>query len=110
MIQKNEYLQALVIINEYKKQLLTELKNIPCTLEDRRDLYLIDADISTRLLNTLRCAKRTDTNKYYDLHKDMVSELAYLSLKEFQKNRNVGNKTIQELIGFCKVNNITLLP
>jgi DNA-directed RNA polymerase alpha subunit len=66
-----------------------------------------DCDFSTRLYNNLKWYFDMDWNDFKNVP---ISVLCKISLSEFYKKRNVGKRSIDELVKFCSDKGITLRP
>lgn len=102
MISRNEFLSALKIINDYKKQLKDELDSIndhtaviPNHLFISKDTPIRDINISPRLLNVL--INNRDKLSVLGLSiNSPVSLLLGISFAKLLECKNIGDKTADE--------------
>ena len=102
MISREEFLLALKIVNDYKKQLKDELDSIndqiaaiPNHLIINKDTPIRDINISNRLLNVL--INNRDKLLVPGLTVDSpVSELSGISFAKLLECKNLGDKTAKE--------------
>lgn len=105
-ITKDQFLQALETLNQYKKQLdesivlaQKELDSLPRFLGVTHEMELGDTKLSVRLYNILR--------HYHGIRQ--IGDLKNLSKLEFIQTPFVGVKAIEELEELCLFANIEMM-
>lgn len=100
MVSYEEFLKALQVINEYKKQVETDYERLKNHSKSKniffevptKETLIIDADISIRALNLLH-ANGFREKKIGDFENYTINDLC--------KIRNMGMKTINEIKELC---------
>lgn len=102
----NQYVEALKLIEDYKKQ-CSERSDIceeeTVTMEINNSIYfnLYKADLTVRTLNGIRAYLKEEFNERWpDLYKVEVEKIVKIDLFEFLKYRNVGITSITNFIDF----------
>lgn len=94
-ITKKQYLEALHVIELYRKQLEQELKEVEELMQPEvkviytEDTYLDETDISMRLLRCTRYALNKKRPQFKDLKNLRESKVL--------RWRNIGHKSVKEL-------------
>jgi len=111
MITKEEFLNALDLVNRYKIQMETEIKFVEKQIQDNRlnnvgitkDTLIPDINMSVRTLNILRFGVayiprfshlKQGSRFEFDIK---ISELESLTKTEILGLRNSGKKTLEEI-------------
>ena len=115
MITYNEFQKALKIVNEYKTQLETHLKEVTKEVNSigksanvNAEMNLRDTDCSVRLFNIIMSNRDKLGIDCNDEIK--ISELSKISISKYLKCRNAGKSTLQELKELCFYAGISLQP
>ena len=102
MISRKEFLSALKIVNDYKKQLKYELDSIndhtaaiPNPIFISNDTLIQDINISSRLMNVL-INNRDKLEVSYLTIDSPVSLLSSISYAKLLECKNLGDKTANE--------------
>ena len=96
MIKHDQYLRALDIINEYKIQCEIAINTINSINKIENEL-IRNTDLSERAKQCLRMIGGQFMK---------VGDLSVLTEFIIRNHRGIGRKTSQEIIDFCKKNNI----
>jgi hypothetical protein len=115
MITYNEFQKALKIVNEYKTQLETHLKEVTKEVNSigksanvNAEIKFFNADCSVRLKNNIMSNRE---KLGIDCNDEMkISELSKISISKYLKCRNAGKSTLQELKELCFYAGISLQP
>ena len=111
MITKEEFLKALNIINDYKKQVSEEFEYVKKQIENKNfsmmviteESFLIDINLSVRSLNVLHSLSyKSDKFKHLNIPLQRRSPYKikdFLTLKksDLYMCQNTGQKTIEEI-------------
>jgi hypothetical protein len=102
MISRKDFLSALKIVNDYKKQLKNELDSIsdytatiPNPVFIINDTLIQDVNISSRLMNVL-INNRDKLDVSYLTIDSPVSVLSSISYAKLLECKNLGDKTAKE--------------
>ena len=115
MITYNEFQKSLKIVNGYKTQLETHLKEVTKEVNSigkcanvNEEMNFRDADCSVRLKNIIIFNR----DKFgIDCNCEMkISELSKISISKYLKCRNAGKSTLKELKELCFYAGISLQP
>jgi hypothetical protein len=115
MITYNEFQKALKIVNGYKTQLETHLKEVTKEVNSigistnvNVEMNFRDSDCSVRLFNIIM----SNRDKFgIDSNSEMkISELSKISISKYLKLRNAGKSTLKELKELCFYAGISLQP
>ena len=117
LVSSEEYKKALAIVNQYLDQMkeqyqvaIKDVLHIPTYTEDTK---IVDCDISVRLINALNAnwesfgLQKTDSLYRSDV---TVGDLAKLSQKKLLASRNMGKKSLKEVIDLAYGAGIILKP
>ncbi len=110
MITRNEYLAAIETVKSYERQCRNDLKEISrnkksmiindSTMVDK-EIYYHCSGVNSRLINTI-INNRVKLGLKEDYNEIIYGDLENVSLSDFAKCRNVGKKTVIELMLLCK--------
>lgn len=120
MVTKEQFLNAIDIVKEYKKQCQQEIKtineilktaNAKLKMSSESDPYINETDMSVRLLNLIAC--------HYDSYniknessgfgkKIRVSELSKIPLYDLLVWRGCGEAMVQEFQRICNMYNVKI--
>jgi DNA-directed RNA polymerase alpha subunit len=110
MVTKKEYLCALHIVKAYQEQIKNEFQEVTNEVVLHPEMNISEVSfsiVSVRLRNCL------GSLGYYCRHGEggaLFQDLETLSFSKFKNHRNVGKKTIEELLQVCAKAGIKLKP
>lgn len=120
MITRQEFLKALDVVNAYNKQIVKEVEKMLNEHELSKPYInlcdgglLINTDFHVKLYDSvLFYFQMHDLKHYLTVTKETltVNDLKRIELSRFRKLRGVGEVKIRELLWFCRINDIELLP
>ena len=115
MATYEEFQAALKIVNEYKsqteklyKEVVQKVDNISKHANVQAETKIIDTGLTSQLKYSLMGYDHLYNTGYWPDGK--VSDLAEISISKFIKQRNVGNKRLNELLELCFYAGIKLKP
>ena len=115
MATYEEFQVALKIVNDYKsqteklyKEVVQDVNNISKYASVNLDTEIRDLHLSNHLLFSIIGYGKLYNIEYWRDTK--VSELSEISISKFIKQRNVGNKRLNELLELCFYVGIKLKP
>ena len=114
MITKEQFLEALEIVNNYRIQLekhYKEVNDVSKFFYTKPTDLIIDVGLSVRLLNILYplyCSSRGFSRE--DFHKVKVSDLGHTSISELNNLKNFGKNTLLEIKELCYYAGVNLKP
>ena len=116
MITNDEFNKALKIVNEYKTQVETHLKEVSKQVKSidefadvNAETKLFDTNCSVRLLNIIRANQNhlgLEINYFYIT----IGELSKISIVKFLQCRGAGKSLLQELKKLCLYAGVSLKP
>ena len=90
-VTKEEYENAITIVNQYRDQLIQELKLVTKETNNiNPTTLLVDCNLSVRAKSVLHAAG-------HNPNETMIIELTKYKLSELRRFRNMGNKSIDEI-------------
>ena len=112
MIKREDYLKALEIVKEYRKQCNNDLNEIQQVFNEveLRNKLLVDVGLSVRLLNILHANHERLGIENLNWGNTKVIDLGNVSEIELRKCRNMGKRSLDEIKDLCQKARIILLP